>query len=211
MRGQEHVEGLRERGDPAHFGDAARVGEVRLGDGDACLEGGQEVGAGEEPLPGGDGHSGGRDHVPERWVYSGSTGSSTNNGCSGARWSRTRRAFAGSEPAVEVHGEVPVGAEHFADGFGACDDLGDVVRGGERVGAAGSVHLHRGEPGVDLFRDRVGDSAGLVPADPAVGPHPVAYRAAEQHVHGAPSTLPAMSHSAWSSPATALDSTGPPR
>ena len=162
--------------------------------------------SGRTAAPGGDGHSGGRDHVPDAVGVFGSTGSSTNK-VERARWSMTRRAFA-VEPAVEVHGEVPVWPARRGR-LRRVPRSGDSVRGGERVGAAGSVHFHRGEPGVDLFRyrSRLGWAR---PRLPTVGPHLVAYRAAEHHVHGMSEDFARDIPQSLSSPATALDSTGPP-
>ncbi len=51
----------------------------------------------------------------------------------------------------------------------------------------------------------------LVAADPGVHPGPIPHGAAEQGVDGHAEGLPAMSQSAWSRPATALERIGPPR
>ena len=86
------------------------------------------------------------------------------------------------DPAVEVEGHVPLRAEHLARCPGARHHVGRLRRGGQVSELRAGVHLDRRQSRGDLLGDVLGDLRRRVAAHPAVDPHPVTHRPAEQAV-----------------------------
>ena len=119
-----------------------------------------------------------------RWPCSGTTGSSTNSGCSGASSARTRRALAAVKRPWKSTATSRSGPSTSRAAATRATTAADLGGGGERRCGTGGVHLHRGEAGLDLGGDLLGELGGLVAADPGVDPDPFADGAAQQGVHG---------------------------
>lgn len=146
-----------------------------------------------------------------RCPCSGSSGSSTNSGCSGASSDRTRRAPAGLKRPWK------------STATSRCGPRTARAAATRSITAAVSAGLVIGDvrPAAFIF-------TAVKPASTCAVTSSVSRAGSSPPTHaytrtrsltgppsracaGAPYVLPAMSHSAWSIPATALESTGPPR
>src|SRR5690625_2409395 len=209
--GHKDVVGLGQGGDPSHLGDPSRVGEVGLGDRDTHLECGQEVGPAEQAFPGRDGYGLHRTTSSSRCPYSGRTGSSTNMGRKGSNRGRTLRAVAAfSRPwkSTATSRSGPSTSRTPA----SRSTMPSISRAvAERpitpeafIFTAVKPDSTRAETASDSSSGSSTPNQPYTRARSRTGPP-------RSWCTGTPKHLPAMSHSAWSSPATALDSTGPPR
>lgn len=114
------------------------------------------------------------------------------------------------DPPVEVDRDVAVRAEHLPGGGNPVNHAAH-LRGGLQVApSAASVHLDGSVASLYPSARLIGYLAGVVATDPAVHPHSVSDRSAEKFVYRDVESFARTSPTAWSSPLSALESTGPP-
>ena len=189
VRRQLHVVHLGHRRDAAHLGDTASVREVGLRHGDARLEYRQEILPGVKPLAGPDRNRGGLGELTDQVGVLRNDRFLDEERSQGFEQRGDPAGVGKREPAVKVHGHITVGAEHGArcgDPFEHTVDFGDRA---DPAHDAGGVHLDGGQSHGDLRRDRVGDAARVVAADPAVHADAIAHRTAEKLVDRNPERL----------------------
>ena len=147
-----------------------------------------------------------------RCEFSGTTGSSRKNGRYGSSSGATRRALARREAPVEVDGDVAVVARDLAGGGDPGDHAVELGDRGDRAHPAAGVHLHRGEPGLQLGADR-GRATSLGSSPPTQPYIRIRSRTwtAEELVHGGAEVLAGDVPEGLVQARTALARMGPPR
>ena len=119
-----------------------------------------EVPAGVQPLAGRERHCRGSTRPAQIAGVLGQRGSSTNSGCSGSSSGSSRRDIGGGHAAVEVDGDVPLGAEGVADRGDPLDDRRGAGRGLDRVECGRQAFILTAvKPASTCSRRLVGDLA----------------------------------------------------